>query len=128
MVRLFKLCVAMAAFVAFAWFGTTVKLGPRTLFQHLRAIGQTQESRELVDGTRQAAEPLVEGVKRRLAGAAASETAPEPDVEKSSETAKAPGPAPEAGPAPRAPRERVSPADKRQLRKVIAEAKSHSEP
>ena len=111
MVRLFfKLCVAMAAFVSFAWFGTTVKLGQLTLFQHLRAIGQTQESRELVDGTRQAAEPLVDGVKRRIVGG----------VTPAPETAKAPTPTetPEEAPAPR---EKISPAEKRQLRKLIAE-------
>jgi len=101
MIRLFKLCLAMAAFLGFAWFGTTVKLGPRTLFQHLRAIGQTQESRDLVDGTRQAAEPLVDGVRRRIAGEVASRAAASPD----------------GG----APQERISAADKRQLRKLIAD-------
>ena len=100
MLRLLKLCVGMAAFVAFAWFGTTVKLGPRTLFQHLRAIGQTQESRELIDGTKEAAEPFVDGVRRRLAGA--------------------PAPA-AAGPDGGAPEERLSPSDKKQLRKFLAD-------
>ncbi len=42
------------------------KLGSRTLFQHLRAIGQTKESQELVDGTRQVAGPLVDDVRRRV--------------------------------------------------------------
>lgn len=101
MVRLFKLCVGMAGFLAFAWFGTTVKLGSLTLFQHLRAIGQTQESRELLDGTRQAAEPLVDGVRRRIAG----------------EVAARPAASPDAG----VTQERISAADKRQLRKLIAD-------
>jgi hypothetical protein len=101
MFRLLKLCFSMAAFVAFAWFGTTVKLGQRTLFQHLRAIGQTQESRELIDGTREAAEPLFDGVRRRIAG-------------------QAPTPA-TAGPDGGAPEERLSPADKKQLRKFLAD-------
>ena len=101
MVRLFKLCVGMAAFVAFAWFGTTVKLGSRTLFQHLRAIGQTQESRDLFDGTREAAEPLVDGVRRRIGGGTAAAPAGTPD--------------------PRSVEERISAADKRQLRKLIAD-------
>jgi hypothetical protein len=66
--RLLKLGFALVGFVAFAWFGATVKLGSQTLFQHLRAIGQTKESQELVDGTRQAAEPLVDDVRRRIGG------------------------------------------------------------
>src|SRR5947199_232635 len=72
MLRLFKLCLAMGAFLVFAWFGMTVKLGPRTLFQHLRAIGQTKESQDLVDGTREAAEPLVDDVRRRIGRPAAA--------------------------------------------------------
>jgi hypothetical protein len=102
MFRLLKLCMAMAGFLAFAWFGTTVKLGPRTLFQHLRAIGETQESRELIDGTKQAAEPLVDGVRRRIAGG----TLP-----------PSPGTGPDAG----APEEKLSAADKRQLRRLLAD-------
>ena len=39
MFRLLKLCMSLAAFLVFAWFGATVKLGSRTLFEHLHAIG-----------------------------------------------------------------------------------------
>ena len=102
MFRLLKLCVALAAFCAFAWFGTTVQLGDRTLFGHLRAIAQTKESQELVDGTKRAAEPLVDGVKRRVTGA--------PPV----------AAAPDAG---AAPQEKVSAADRRQLRRIISSAR-----
>src|SRR6516165_8964089 len=66
MFQLLKLCVSLAAFVALAWFGATVKLGSRTLFEHMRAIAGTKESQELVDGTKQAAEPLVDDVKRHI--------------------------------------------------------------
>ena len=68
MFRLLKLGFALVGFVAFAWFGATVKLGSQTLFQHLRAIGETKESQELVEGTRRAAEPLVDDVRRRITG------------------------------------------------------------
>jgi hypothetical protein len=64
--RLIKLGITLMGFVAFAWFGVTVKLGSQTLFQHLRSIGQTKESQELVEGTRQAAGPLVDDVRRRF--------------------------------------------------------------
>jgi hypothetical protein len=64
--RLIKLGITLVGLAAFAWFGVTVKLGSMTLFQHLRAIGQTKESQELVDGTRQAAGPLVDDVRRKF--------------------------------------------------------------
>jgi hypothetical protein len=54
MFTLLKFAAGVAALLAFAWFGMTFKLGERTLFEHLHAIGQTKESQELVDGTRQA--------------------------------------------------------------------------
>ena len=66
MFRLFKLGIALIGFAAFAWFGVTVKLGSQTLFQHLRAISQTKESQELVEGTREAAGPLADDVRRRF--------------------------------------------------------------
>jgi hypothetical protein len=53
MFTLLKLGVSVVALLAFAWFGMTLKLGSRTLFEHLHAIGQTKESQELVDGTRE---------------------------------------------------------------------------
>jgi hypothetical protein len=60
--------MGLCGLVAFAWFGLTVKLGSQTLFQHLRAIGESKESHELMDGTREAAGPLVDDVRRRIAG------------------------------------------------------------
>jgi hypothetical protein len=96
--RLIKLGVALIGFLAFAWFGATVKLGSQTLFEHLHAIGQTKESQELVDGTKQAAGPLVDDVRRRIGS-------------KSEPTAGAP----DAG----APEERVSASDQHELRRLI---------
>jgi hypothetical protein len=107
-----KLCVGLVAFMAFAYFGTTVNLGSRTLFGHLRAIGQTKESQELVDGTKQAAEPLVDGVRRRVAG--------QPASGKIADGKAAPARSADGG----APQEAVSPADKRQLRRIISRAES----
>jgi hypothetical protein len=54
MFTLLKLGVSIVALLAFAWLGMTFKLGSRTLFEHLHAIGQSKESQELVDGTREA--------------------------------------------------------------------------
>ena len=68
MFTLLKLGVALVALLAFCWFGITHQLGSRTLFEHMHAIGQTKESQELVDGTRQVAGPLVDDVRRRVGG------------------------------------------------------------
>ena len=115
MFGLLKLGVAMIAVMAFAWFGVTYKLGAQTLFQHLRAIGQTKESQELVDATRQAAGPLVDDMRRKIAGSPSGQPVGET-------TAGKPPPrmAPDAG----APQERLSPSDQKQLRR-LAERATH---
>jgi hypothetical protein len=97
--RLIKLGVGLIGLAAFAWFGISHKLGDMTLFQHLRAIGQTKESQQLVDGTRQAAAPLVDDVRRRVSS-------------KSDGDGKA---SPDAG----APLERLSSSEQRQLRELL---------
>jgi hypothetical protein len=108
--RLFKLGVALIGFAAFAWFGVTVKLGSQTLFQHLRAISQTKESQELVEGTRQAAGPLADDVRRRFHEGTAEGTAGTADKH-----------APDAGASPGAspPEERVSATDRQALHHLI---------
>jgi hypothetical protein len=66
-----KLLALVALFAGFCWVGTHVQLGSRTLFGHLRNIAQTKESQELFDGTRASAQPLVDDVRRRIAGGVA---------------------------------------------------------
>ncbi|HSZ81216.1 MAG TPA: hypothetical protein VLA14_02985 [Polyangia bacterium] len=116
MFRLLKLCVSLAAFLVVAWFGATVKLGSRTLFEHLHAIGQTKESQELVDGTKQAAEPLVDDVKRRIGHGEKGELA-----DKAHE-AQLPALSPDAG----AAQDDFSPTEKRQLRRLLGVAERHA--
>jgi hypothetical protein len=122
MFRLLKLAVGLMAFVAIAWFGMTVQLGSRTLFGHLYAIGQTKASQDLVDGTKRAAGPLVDDVKRHWAnkgkepeGAGAAEAADSPTV-------KPPTLAPDAGP----PQEKLSSSEQRQLRRLLGAAEHHA--
>ena len=110
MFSIFKLGASMFALLAFGWFGMTFKLGSRTLFEHLHAIGQTKESQELVDGTRQVAGPLVDDVKRRFTGY--DQDGPRP-----------PAMPPEAG----APQERLSSSEQRQLRALLDKARSSGE-
>jgi hypothetical protein len=107
--RLIKLGISLVGLLAFAWFGVTVKLGSQTLFQHLRAIGQTKESQELVEGTRRAAGPLVDDVRRRFHEGTAAGRA----------ESTAPGTASKATPDAGAPEERVSAADRQALRHLL---------
>jgi hypothetical protein len=112
--RLIKLGITLVGLAAFAWFGVTVKLGSMTLFQHLRAIGQTKESQELVDGTRQAAGPLVDDVRRKFQEGTKEGTKDGKDVKEARE-AKVEKPAPAEGP----PEEHVSAADRQALHRLI---------
>jgi hypothetical protein len=111
MFRLLKLCMSLAAFLVFAWFGATVKLGSRTLFEHLHAIGQTKESQELVDGTKKVAEPIVDDVKRHIGHG-----------EKGEKQAALPQAPPDAG----AAQDDFSPTERRQLRRLLGAAEHHA--
>jgi hypothetical protein len=119
MFRLLKLCMSLAAFLVVAWFGATVKLGSRTLFEHLHAIGQTRESQELVDGTKEAAEPLVDDVKRRIGH---GEPGKSDKAEPNERHAQLPSAPPDAGVA----QDDFSPSEKRQLRRLLGSAERHA--
>ena len=106
MFTLLKLGVSLVALLAFAWFGMTQKLGSRTLFEHMHAIGQTKESQELVDGTRQAAGPLVDDVRHKIGGKGDPEGTRPPPMAR------------DAG----APQERLSSSEQRQLRYLLDKA------
>jgi hypothetical protein len=121
MFRLLKLCLSLAAFLVVAWFGATVKLGEHTLFEHLHAIGQTKESQELVDGTKKAAEPLVDDVKRRI-GKNDGKNDSKTDGKGDSKTAGLPTLSPDAG----AAQDDFSPNEKRQLRRLLGAAERHA--
>jgi hypothetical protein len=100
MFKLVKLGIGLVGLVLFAWFGLTVKLGSQTLFQHVRAIGQSKESHDLVDGTREAAGPFVDDVRRRIAGHDAAKPAGEHTADDS-------------------PQEHVSTSDRQALHRLI---------
>jgi hypothetical protein len=104
-----KFFFALVVLVAFAWFGTTVPLGAHTLFGHLQAISNTKESQQLVEGTKQSAKPLVDDVRRRIAGS--PEGAADPVGPPNAAT-------PDAGP----PQEKLSSTDRQKLRKLIGSA------
>jgi hypothetical protein len=58
------------------WFGMTVRLGDRTLFEHVQAIWKTHESQDLLRGTKEkmgdlvdrASEKVVRGVAKNAPG------------------------------------------------------------
>lgn len=100
----------LALMGGFVWFGSTVTLGSHTLFGHLQAISHTKESQDLLDGTKQSAKPLVDDVRRRIAGASTPEAKP---ADKRAEAVK-----PDAGP----PQETISSSDRQRLRKVLGSA------
>jgi len=108
MFTLAKLGVSLVALFAFAWFGMTVKLGSRTLFEHLHAIGQTKESQELMDGTREA---VRHGVSTGAAAAGTGSGTGNKDD-------RPPPVSRDAG----APLERLSSSEQRQLRYLLDKA------
>lgn len=59
MFRLLKVLLSVACLAGFVWFGLTVELGDHTLFGHLRAIGSSRESQELVRGAKDKAGELI---------------------------------------------------------------------
>ena len=58
-----RLLVWLALIVGFIWFGSTVKLGNRTFFGHVRAIWHTEEVQDLKHGVQ--GEGGAGGPKRR---------------------------------------------------------------
>ena len=58
--------VWIALIVAFIWFGSTVKLGNKTFFGHVRAIWHTEEAQELKDGVKEKAGPAATKIKRGI--------------------------------------------------------------
>lgn len=120
MLRLIKLVISLVGVAMFVWFGANVPLGSQTLFQHLQAIGHTRETQQLLDGTRQSAQPLVDNVRRRLGGSPA-------EAEDPGSPPSSPAPAPmrarpDAGP----PADEISEPDRRQLRRMLGGGTSHA--
>jgi len=64
--RLLRLLLSVAFLLGFIWFGMTVPLGSKTLFQHIKAIGESKETKDLVEGTKEAAKPVLEKVEHKL--------------------------------------------------------------
>ncbi len=59
-----KLIVYLAIIVAIVWFSVTVKLGTKTLVEHVRAIWHTSEVQDLKHGVEDKAGPTVDKLER----------------------------------------------------------------
>ena len=101
MFRLVKLLISLVGLAAFVWFGANVPLGNQTLFQHLQAIGRTREAKEMLDGARESAKPMLDSVRHKLADSTTGSAA-----------------LPDGGGVP--PAEEISQADKQRLKKLLA--------
>lgn len=66
MFKVLKFLFWCAAIVGFIWFGMYVPLGKATLFGHIKRIWNTQETKDLVEGTKEAARPAADKVKRAV--------------------------------------------------------------
>jgi hypothetical protein len=64
MFRLLKLLVWIGVIAGFIWFGATVPLGKHTLFGHVQRIWKSDETQDLVEGTKEKAGPTIDRVKR----------------------------------------------------------------
>lgn len=62
--RMIRFLVLLVLAGALAFCGSTVKLGNRTFFGHVRAIWATNEVRDLKDGVKEKAAPAAEKVKK----------------------------------------------------------------
>lgn len=66
MFRLLRLIFVLGGLGAMIWFGATVPLGQRTLFEHIQAIWKTPESQGLVRGTKDKVGTLVDRATNRV--------------------------------------------------------------
>ncbi|HEY0253655.1 MAG TPA: hypothetical protein VGC41_19120 [Kofleriaceae bacterium] len=59
-----RLIVWLAIIVAIVWFSVSVKLGEKTLVEHVRAIWHTKEAQDLKNGVEDKASPAVDKLER----------------------------------------------------------------
>ena len=84
MFRFVRWLFSLFLFAVGIWFATTIPLGKRTLWGHLRAIFATQEAKDLAEGAREEAQKVADRVREELHRDAGSprDAAPPPVVAK----------------------------------------------
>lgn len=68
MFRLVRTAISLVFMALVLWFSFTVKLGSKTLAQHMDAIGGTPEAQDLFEGARESVNPALEEAKDRIMG------------------------------------------------------------
>jgi hypothetical protein len=114
--RLLKLALLLGLLGAGTYYGMTAKLGDRTFFQHVRAIWETQETKELRRGAKQkvsglvdeATDGVVKGVARNAPGKVSM---------------RGEGTAGETAVPSQPPQENLSPQDRKALRNIIGQGR-----
>ena len=61
-----KILLGLVIVAAIVWFGASVRLGKHTLFGHFEAIFKSDETHDLVEGTKESIDPAVDRVKRSV--------------------------------------------------------------
>jgi hypothetical protein len=114
--RLLKLVLFLGLIGAGVYYGTTAKLGDRTFYQHLRAIWETKETKELRRGTKETVGGLVDDATDKVVKGVA-ERAPGKVIMRGDNTKDE-----NAVPA-QPPQENVSPEDRKALRNIIGQGR-----
>ena len=73
-----RLLFYLALALGLAYCGSTVKLGKRTFFGHVKAIWSTSEAQELKEGVKEKAGPAAKSVKRGIEKGVEAATEDEP--------------------------------------------------
>ncbi|MFT3694787.1 MAG: hypothetical protein QM831_16680 [Kofleriaceae bacterium] len=82
-----RLIVWLAIIIAIVWFSVSVKLGEKTLVEHVRAIWHTKEAQDLKNGVEDKAGPAVDKLERggkaaykEMSGSSAPDAGVTPDA------------------------------------------------
>jgi hypothetical protein len=75
-----KLILYLVIIGVLVWAGSTIQLGKRTFFGHVRAIWHTEEVQDLKDGVKETAGPAVEKIERGAKAGYAAATHEELDA------------------------------------------------
>jgi hypothetical protein len=114
--RLLKLFAFLGLIGAGVYYGTTVKLGDRTFYQHLRAIWETKETKDLRRGTKEKVGGLVDDATDRVVKGV-SEHAPGKVLTRGDGTKD------ENAVPSQPPQEHVSAEDRKALRNIIGQGR-----
>lgn len=121
MLRLLKFLICLGCLAAFVWWGVTVPLGERTLYEHVQAIGKSKESQDLLRETKQKVGDVTRKIARSgegLVGDAGAGSA-ERDKGPGKGEAQAKSAAPGEAPPKLSPQDHLTEADRKQMRRLL---------